>query len=89
MKLHLNLMGIYFDAIASGDKKEDYRLCTAYWRRLLEGRTYEGIILKRGHPSRTDKKRHLERPWRGVSIKTIVHPHFGPEPVTVFAIKVN
>ena len=27
--------------------------------------------------------------WRGYTIKTITHPHFGEGPVQVFAIKVN
>ncbi|MGE8691006.1 hypothetical protein ACXIUT_14290 [Achromobacter denitrificans] len=29
---------------------------------------------------------HLVLPWRGYTIKTIVHPHFGAAPVRVYAI---
>ncbi|WP_367619200.1 hypothetical protein [Comamonas sp.] len=40
-------------------------------------------------PARDDFARRLSRPWRGYTIKTITHPHFGESPVQVFAIKVN
>jgi hypothetical protein len=33
--------------------------------------------------------RQLMRPWRGCEQKYITHPHFGPDPVKVYAIKVN
>ena len=87
--LHLNLKAVYFDAIASGEKTEEYRLATPYWRRRLEGRQYEGIVLKRGYPRRGDMSRILTRPWLGCTSKTITHPHFGGSPVEVFAILVN
>ncbi len=89
MKLHLALKSDYFDAIASGEKKEEYRLCTEYWRRRLEGQSFEGIVLMKGYPPKTDLKRIIERPWCGLTVKTITHPHFGPDPVQVYAIKVN
>ncbi|WP_175426000.1 hypothetical protein [Ralstonia solanacearum] len=41
------------------------------------------------YPSRDDSAWRLSRPWRGYIIKTITHPYFGPEPVQVFAIRVN
>lgn len=87
--LKLHLKGEYFDQIAAGTKKEEYRLYNAYWMKRLIHRTYEGIVLKRGYPERGDTKNTIERIWRGWTIKEIQHPHFGPEPVTVFAIKVN
>jgi len=87
--LHLNLKAEYFDAIATGEKFEEYRLATAYWARRLEGHQFEGIVLKKGYPKRGDSSRTLSRPWAGFSIKTITHPHFGPTPVQVFAITVN
>lgn len=31
----------------------------------------------------------LTLPWRGYQIKTIMHHHFGPDPVEVFAIDVS
>jgi hypothetical protein len=87
--LHLNLKAQYFDDIAAGEKPEEYRLDTPYWRRRLVGRQYAGIVLKKGYPKRGDSTRTVERPWAGFTTKTITHPHFGPEPVRVFAIKVN
>jgi len=75
--LHLNLKAEYFDAIASGQKVEEYRLATSYWRSRLAGKSFDGILLKKGYPPRGDASRVLERPWVGVSLKTIEHPHFG------------
>jgi hypothetical protein len=45
-------------------------------------------VLKKGYPKRGDTARMLRRPWAGFTLKTITHPHFGTEPVQVFAIKV-
>lgn len=87
--LHLNLKAEYFDAIAAGEKREEFRLVTLYWRRRLEGRQFSGIVLKKGYPKRGDSSRTLTRPWAGFSVKTITHPHFGAQPVQVFAIAVN
>lgn len=44
---------------------------------------------KAGNPSRWDEARMMTRPWAGMEVKTVTHPHFGLEPVQVFAIKVN
>lgn len=88
-QLHLNLKAEYFDAIAVGDKVEEYRLATPYWMRRLLGREFDGIVLKKGYPRRGDTTRVMLRPWKGVIIKTIIHPHFGDQPVKVFAIQVN
>jgi hypothetical protein len=87
--LYLSLKAEYFDAIRDGTKPEEYRLCTPYWRKRLEGRVYDSIALTLGYPTAGDAARHLHRPWRGYTVKTITHPHFGPEPVEVFAIRVN
>lgn len=86
--LHLPLKREYFEAIRDGRKPEEYRLCTDHWRRLLVGREYERIVLTLGYPHRNDDERRLVRPWRGFAVKTITHPHFGPDPVQVFAINV-
>lgn len=87
--LHLPLKAEYFNAIAAGTKPEEYRLCTPYWRKRLEGRVYDSIALTLGYPPAGDAARRLVRPWRGYTVKTITHPHFGAEPVEVFAIRVN
>lgn len=87
--LILALKGEYFDAIKSGTKLEEYRLITPYWRKRLEGREYSCIELTRGYPGRDDASRRLQLPWRGFRVITLTHPHFGTEPVTVFAINVQ
>lgn len=86
--LTLSLKGVYFDAIRDGSKPEEYRLCTPYWRKRLEGRSYARIILTKGYPAADDHARRFSLPWRGYTVKTIQHDFFGPEPVEVFAIKV-
>jgi len=89
--LHLSLKREYFEAIRDGSKTEEYRLCTPYWQKRLASPfgLYDRIVLTLGYPARDDHSRRLERPFEGYTIKTITHPHFGPDPVTVYAIKVN
>ncbi|MFC6478570.1 ASCH domain-containing protein [Pseudomonas asuensis] len=87
--LTLALKGEYFDAIKAGIKPEEFRLLTPYWRKRLEGCTYDCIELTKGYPARGDQVRRLSLPWRGYRITTITHPHFGSEPVEVFAINVK
>ncbi len=88
--LHLALKGEYFDAIKAGTKIEEYRLCNRHWINRLEKPAghYDRIVLTRGYPHRDDADRRLVLPWRGYTIKSITHPHFGPDPVTVYAIRV-
>lgn len=87
--LTLPLRGEYFDAIKAGEKVEEYRLCNDYWERRIEERRNDQIILTRGYPKRGDDARRIVRPWLGYTIKEITHPHFGPDPVRVYAIVVN
>ncbi|MGN8022086.1 ASCH domain-containing protein [Phyllobacterium sp. 22229] len=84
----------YFEAIKSGEKKEEYRLRNDYWNRRLFGNSIEPIPfdyieLTLGYPKAADTARRLILPWRGLLEKTITHPHFGPNPVDVFAIDVS
>jgi hypothetical protein len=62
--LHLNLKGEYFDAIAAGQKAEELRLATPFWRRRLEGKAFARIELKKGYPKRGDTSRTLRSTWR-------------------------
>ncbi len=97
--LYLNLKGEYFDQIKSGDKKLEYRLFNFYWKkRLLNGlqtgalgRTeFSHIVIRRGYPKAGDPEREIIRPWKGFDVLTnFTHPHFGINPVSVFAIIVN
>lgn len=87
--LTLPLKHEYFDAIRNGVKHEEFRLDTPYWRKRLEDKSYDAIELTLGYPARGDQARRIRKPWRGYTEKTITHPHFGPEPVRVFAIDVT
>nr|DAH88146.1 MAG TPA: protein of unknown function (DUF3850) [Caudoviricetes sp.] len=95
--LQLAVKGEYFDAMIRGEKTEEYRLFNDYWKRRLInfkdsgqiGRKYERLIITKGYPKKDDKSRRIDIPYDGWTVKTITHPHFGPDPVKVFAIKVN
>lgn len=84
--LNLALKREYFEAIKAGEKTEEYRLYTDYWRKRLEGKDYDAIRLTLGYPKKDDTARILFKKWLGYTIKTITHKHFGDKPVKVFAI---
>lgn len=88
--LHIPVKGEYFDQIAAGAKAEEYRLSTRYWSRRLLCRDYDQIVLTRGYSKGggVEGVTRLTLPWRGYKLKTITHPHFGADPVEVFAINV-
>ena len=94
-KLQLAVKGEYFEAMKRGEKVEEYRLDNPYWRkRLIDAltgmpREFDRLIITKGYPNRNDESRRIDVLYRGYEIKTITHPHFGPAPVTVFAIKVS
>lgn len=85
MNLTIAVNGKYFDQIKAGTKTEEYRLCTLYWKKRME-RYYDRLILTRGYPKKTDIEKRMEFKWQGSVIKTITHPHFGTQPVAVYAI---
>lgn len=87
--LVLPLKAAYFHAIKTGMKEEEYRLASPFWKRRLVGKDFDHIEFTLGYPARGDTQRRLVRPWRGMRLATITHPHFGPDPVEVFAIRAN
>jgi hypothetical protein len=87
--LHLSVKGEYFHQIKAGQKLHEYRLCTAYWSKRLVSRSYDHVEIAWGYPKADDTERRISCPWQGFEIQTITHPHFGPDPVTVFAINVK
>ena len=89
MDLVLPLKGIYFDDIRAGTKPWEYRLRNEYWTKRLVGRVYDRIILTKGYPRIDDMARRLVLPWKGYVEMTLQHPHFGQDPVEVFAIDVR
>lgn len=89
--LTLPLKGEYFDQIARGEKVEEYRLRTPFWAKRLEGRSFSSVALTRGYPKGggVEGITRLTRAWRGYSLRSLTHPHFGDDPVEVFAIDVS
>ena len=87
--LVLPLKAEYFKAIKAGTKPWEYRLRTPFWRRRIEGRVYDRVILTLGYPAAEDHARRLVLPWRGYREEQLTHPHFGPLPVEVYAIDVS
>lgn len=87
--LTLHLKAIYFEQIKAGTKTQEFRLRTPYWRKRLEGREYNFVVVTLGYPARDDTERRLAFPWRGYKVKTIKHEHFGPASVEVFAINLG
>lgn len=89
--LHIPVKGEYFDQIARGEKLEEYRLPSDHWQRRLGGRRFDHVVLTRGYPKSggVEGRTRLTRKWRGYRCKTITHPHFGADPVMVFAINVS
>jgi ASC-1-like (ASCH) protein len=47
--LHLNLRREFFDAIAAGTKRIEYRELKPYWKKRLEGRHYDVIKFRNGY----------------------------------------
>jgi hypothetical protein len=91
--LVLNLKTEYYDDIFSGEKKFEYRLIGDYWKKRLTAdgqiKQFRRIVIRKGYPKKGDPHRELIRPWVGIEVKSIIHPHFGAETVKVYAIIVN
>lgn len=81
----------YFDEIKAGTKLFEYRLLTPFWQKRLEGREYRHVVMTRGYPKGggVEGETRLTRKWKGYQQQTITHPHFGADPVEVFAIDVT
>lgn len=87
--LQLAVNGEYFDQMKAGEKTEEYRLVNDFWNKRIMFREYDRLIITRGYPKRDDASKRIDIPYDGYEVKVITHPHFGPDPVKVFAIKVN
>ena len=87
--LHLNLKGIYWDAIKKGEKKVEYRVRNYYWSKRLERREYDLIRLCRGYPRRGDDSKIIYRKWNGYRTGLLKHAEFGDEEVLVYLIDVS
>lgn len=89
MELVLPLKREFFDAIKDGTKQEEFRLRNAYWRKRLDGKTFDRVVLTLGYPKRDDAERRIVLPWKGYRECQITHPLFGAGPVDVYAINVT
>jgi len=49
--LHLTLEREWFDQIARGTKREEFRAYKPYWIRRLEGRSYDVVKFRNGYAS--------------------------------------
>ncbi|MGL5595445.1 MAG: ASCH domain-containing protein [Cetobacterium sp.] len=87
--LTLNLKREYFEQIKSGIKTEEYRLCTPYWSKRLESKSFDKIIIKLGYPKNSEVEKIMTFPWKGYKKKKVTHNHFGSDPVKVYAIKIE
>lgn len=87
--LILRLKGEYFKQIKAGTKKEEYRIYNPYWKKRLEGKEFENIIITLGYPKWSEKSKILKFKYQGYKIETVQHKHFGDKKVKVFAIKLE
>lgn len=86
--LTLSVKREYFEQMASGAKLFEYRLRTSFWAARLVDKHYDQLVITLGYPKREDAARRLVLEYAGYELQTITHPHFGPEPVDVYAIRV-
>lgn len=64
--LHLTLKKKWFDLIAIGKKKIEYRENKPYWKTRLEGREYDEIHFKNGYGPDVP---FMRVEWKGCSLK--------------------
>lgn len=89
MDLILPLKGEYSIRSRQAPRRRNIALVNDYWRARLYLKEYDRIVLTRGYPKREDTERRMVLPYRGYAVKQITHPHFGADPVFVFAINLK
>ncbi len=62
--LHLTLHRKWFDSIASGEKREEYRDQTPYWKKRIEGHRYSEIHFRNGYRKEAPFMRIEFNGWR-------------------------
>ena len=87
--LTFNLNEQYFDAIKSGEKTEEYREVKDFWTKRIEKKGLTKVVVCLAYPPKGDHSKRIEFPFRGFVKKWITHPHFGPGPRYVYAIKLE
>ena len=53
--LHLTLKKKWFDMIASGEKREEYREIKPYWNKRLTNKSYDAILFRNGYSKNAPK----------------------------------
>jgi hypothetical protein len=86
--LVLHLKSCYFREVASGAKQIEYRLANAYWNKQIVGQQYDRVVIWNAFKP-YNSETVIVFPWRGYERTVITHEHFGPDPVEVFAIKLE
>lgn len=87
--LILHIKSIWFDKIKSGEKTEEYRETKPYWKKRLEGKSFDRLILVRGnYGNERDLKNVMIFPYLGYIIKQ-VGSWEKQEMVEVFALKLE
>lgn len=67
--LHLTLKKKWFDMIASGEKKEEYREIKPYWQKRFAGKDFDVIEFKNGYSKNAPCMRvELKAIFTGVGI---------------------
>jgi hypothetical protein len=89
MDLILHIKAEYFHQIDSGKKSQEFRLENNYWKKRLENRHYDRVVIYLGYPAKNDTSRRIIKSWRGYVKRTIIHPHFGNKPTRVYAINIG
>lgn len=84
LTLHVNRK--YFEQIKSGEKKYEYRLKSAYWKKRLKNKEYDQVVIKLGYPKNHERDKTITFGWNSYDEVEITHPHFGESPVAVYAI---
>ena len=62
--LHLTLHREFFQRIAEGTKREEYRDRTNYWKTRLEGRDYDIIRFRNGYAAKAPE---MDVEWKGLN----------------------
>lgn len=82
--LFLTIKKEYFDAILSGEKTEEYRAISPFYKSRLENKNYTHIILQNGY---NKNSRRLKAEFLGYEIKKVATKLYGN--TEVFAIKLK
>lgn len=53
--LNLTLKKPWYDSVASGDRKEEYREITPYWKSRLLNKKYDIAVFRNGYAIRSEK----------------------------------